>query len=79
MEEPKVKTIEIVQLANGEFIARKAGEKKPLMTVKLSDEVKLDIDDQHETLASKMLLLGVQLMTEMSLKASEEEVTHTIH
>ncbi|EPJ48114.1 MAG: hypothetical protein OFPII_07880 [Osedax symbiont Rs1] len=64
MKSSKVTALEIIQLSTDEFIVRKAGEETPLLTINISEEFKEKLDGLQIDLASKMLIAGIDYLTE---------------
>ena len=81
MKDSKVTALEIVQLPTDEFVVRKAGEDAPLLTINISEEFKQKLDGLQIDLASKMLIAGIEYLSESGqLKmAAEEAKTQVIH
>ena len=81
MKESKVTALEIVQLPNDEFVVRKAGGDSALLTINISEEFKQKLEGLQIDLASKMLIAGIEYLSESSQieSANLESKTQVIH
>lgn len=81
MKDSKVTALEIVQLPTDEFVVRKAGEKTALLTINISAEFKEKLEGLQIDLASKMLIAGIEYLSESSQieAANIEAKRHTLH
>ena len=81
MKDSKVTALEIVQLPTDEFVVRKAGEKTALLTINISAEFKEKLEGLQIDLASKMLIAGIEYLSESSQieAANIESKRHTLH
>ncbi len=81
MKSSKVTALEIIQLSTDEFVVRKAGEDTPLLTISISEEFKEKLDGLQIDLASKMLIAGIDYLTESSqIQAAKlESKGRTLH
>jgi len=81
MKDSKVTALEIVQLPNDEFVVRKAGDDTALLTINISDEFKDKLEGLQIDLASKMLIAGIEYLSESNQidAAKLESKTQTLH
>jgi hypothetical protein len=81
MKDSKVTALEIVQLPNDEFVVRKAGNESALLTINISEEFKEKLDGLQIDLASKMLIAGIEYLSESNqIEAARlESKTQVIH
>ena len=81
MKDSKVTALEIVQLPNDEFVVRKAGNESALLTINISEEYKEKLDGLQIDLASKMLIAGIEYLSESNQieAANLESKSQTIH
>jgi len=81
MKDSKVTALEIVQLATDEFVVRKAGEEMPLLTINICEEFKNKLEGMQIDLASKMLIAGIEYLSEAGQiqSAKLESKTQTLH
>lgn len=81
MKDSKVTALEIVQLPTDEFVVRKAGDDTALLTINISEEFKEKLDGLQIDLASKMLIAGIEYLSESNQiqAANLESKTQTLH
>lgn len=81
MKDTKVTALEIVQLPSEDFIVRKTGDDTPLLKITIGDDFKEKLDGLHIDLASKMLMAGIEYLSEANQQqhATLEAKSQIIH